>query len=86
MNLTLTDIIELSSIAISIAVGYGMLQGRFNSVSERVEKLESVVNTLGEKVNDHSVNFAEIKSDMKHVMDSLTNIEHKVDKILVKEN
>lgn len=86
MNLTLTDIIELASIAISIAVGYGMLQGRFNSVSERVEKLESVVNTLGEKVNDHSVNFAEIKSDMKHVMDSLTNIEHKVDKILVKEN
>lgn len=86
MDLTLTDIIELASIAISIAVGYGMLQGRFNSVSERVEKLESVVNTLGEKVNDHSVNFAEIKSDMKHVMDSLTNIEHKVDKILVKEN
>lgn len=86
MNLTLTDIIELASIAISIAVGYGMLQGRFNSVSERVEKLESVVNTLGDKVNDHSVNFAEIKSDMKHVMDSLTNIEHKVDKILVKEN
>lgn len=86
MDLTLTDIIELASIAISIAVGYGMLQGRFNSVSERVEKLESVVNVLGEKVNDHSVNFAEIKSDMKHVMDSLTNIEHKVDKILVKEN
>lgn len=86
MDLTLTDIIELASIAVSIAVGYGMLQGRFNSVSERVEKLESVVNTLGEKVNDHSVNFAEIKSDMKHVMDSLTNIEHKVDKILVKEN
>lgn len=86
MDLTLTDIIELASIGISIAVGYGMLQGRFNSVSERVEKLESVVNTLGEKVNDHSVNFAEIKSDMKHVMDSLTNIEHKVDKILVKEN
>lgn len=86
MDLTLTDIIELASIGISIAVGYGMLQGRFNSVSERVEKLESVVNVLGEKVNDHSVNFAEIKSDMKHVMDSLTNIEHKVDKILVKEN
>ena len=86
MDFTLTDIIELASIAVSIAVGYGMLQGRFNSVSERVEKLESVVNTLGEKVNDHSVNFAEIKSDMKHVMDSLTNIEHKVDKILVKEN
>ena len=86
MDLTLTDIIELASIAVSIAVGYGMLQGRFNSVSERVEKLESVVNVLGEKVNDHSVNFAEIKSDMKHVMDSLTNIEHKVDKILVKEN
>lgn len=86
MDLTLTDIIELASIGISIAVGYGMLQGRFNSVSERVEKLENVVNVLGEKVNDHSVNFAEIKSDMKHVMDSLTNIEHKVDKILVKEN
>lgn len=86
MDLTLTDIIELASIAVSIAVGYGMLQGRFNSVSERVEKLENVVNALGEKVNDHSVNFAEIKSDMKHVMDSLTNIEHKVDKILVKEN
>ena len=85
MDLTLTDIIELASIAVSIAVGYGMLQGRFNSVSERVEKLEGVVSTIGDKVNDHSVNFAEIKSDMKHVMDSLTNIEHKVDKILTKE-
>lgn len=86
MDLTLTDIIELLSIAISIAIGYGMLQGRFNSVSARVEKLENVINILGEKVNDHSINFAEIKSDMKHVMDSLTNIEHKVDKILVKED
>ena len=86
MDLTLTDIIELASIVISIAIGYGMLQGRFNSVSERVEKLEGVVSTISDKVNDHSVNFAEIKSDMKHVMDSLTNIEHKVDKILVKED
>lgn len=86
MDLTLTDIIELSCIVVSIAVGYGMLQGKFNAVSERVEKLEGVVNSLEEKVTDHSVNFAEIKSDMKHVMDSLTNIEHKVDKILIKEN
>lgn len=86
MDLTLTDIIELASIAVSIAVGYGMLQGRFNSVSERVEKLEGVVHSLGDKVNDHAVNVAEIKADMKHVMDSLTNIEYKVDKILVKEN
>ena len=85
MDLTLTDIIELASIAISIAVGYGMLQGRFNSVSERVDKLEGVVSTLSDKVNDHAINFAEIKSDMKHVMDSLTTIESKVDKILTKE-
>jgi len=86
VDLTLTDIIELASIAVSIAVGYGMLQGRFNSVSDRVEKLEGVVSTISDKVNDHAVSFAEIKSDMKHVMDSLTTIESKVDKILTKEN
>lgn len=86
MDFTLTDIIEIASIVVSMAVGYGMLQGKFNAVSERVNKLEGVVHSLGDKVNDHAVNVAEIKADMKHVMDSLTNIEHKVDKILVKEN
>lgn len=85
MDFTLTDIIEIASIVVSMAVGYGMLQGKFNAVSDRVNKLEGVVNSLGDKVNDHAVNVAEIKADMKHVMDSLTNIEYKVDKILTKE-
>lgn len=85
-SMSIQNIFEVGSILGSVAVGYGILQGRVKNLTERVNKLESTTETLSNKIQDQAVNVVEIKANMKHVMDSLVVIENKLDKILLKED
>lgn len=85
-SMSIQNIFEVGSILVSVAVGYGILQGRVKNLTERVNKLESTTETLSNKIQDQAVNVVEIKANMKHVMDSLVIIENKLDKILLKED
>lgn len=76
------ELIEIAGLLLTNAISFGVLKGRVSSLSERLQTAEKKIEMVDEKVNLHSVSMAEVKSDMKHVMDKLTSIEEKLDKVL----
>lgn len=78
------EILKLGGVIISGAVGYGILQGKVKTLSEKANKLEHKSEVMEDRIQTHAINMAEIRADMKHVVTSLNTIELKLDKILQK--
>lgn len=76
------ELIKLGSLAASGLVGYGVLQGKVKSLTDRVTRVEQQIDTAEDRIQDHSISMAELRADVKHVMDTLNSIDDKLDKIL----
>lgn len=76
------ELIKLGSLAASGLVGYGILQGKVRSLAERLTRVERQVDNAENRIQEHSVNMAEMQVTMKHVLASLATIEQKLDMIL----
>lgn len=78
----IVDILEILGLLITNAVSYGMLKAKVNNLHDQTNKLDNRITHVDDKVNDHSVTMAELRADVKHVMDTLNSIDDKLDKIL----
>lgn len=76
------ELVKLGSLAASGLVGYGILQGKVKSLAERLTRVEHQVDNAENRIQEHSVNMAEMQVTMKHVLASLATIEQKLDMIL----
>lgn len=76
------EIVKLGSLLASGLVGYGVLQGKVKSLTERLTRVETQIDAAENRIQDHSVSMAEMQADMKHVVSSLATIEQKLDMIL----
>lgn len=76
------ELLKLGSLAASGLIGYGILQGKVKSLSERLTRVEHQIDTAEDRIQDHSVSMAEMQADMKHVVSSLAIIEQKLDMII----
>lgn len=78
----LDELVKLGSLLASGLVGYGVLQGKVKSITERLARVERQIDAAENRIQEHSVSMAEVQADLKHVVSSLAIIEQKLDMIM----
>lgn len=78
----LDELVKLGSLAASGLVGYGVLQGKVKSITDRIARVERHLDAAENRIQEHSVSMAEVQADLKHVVSSLASIEQKLDMIM----
>lgn len=78
----LDELVKLGSLAASGLVGYGVLQGKVKSITDRIARVERHLDVAENRIQEHSVSMAEVQADLKHVVSSLASIEQKLDMIM----
>ena len=76
------ELVKLGSLLASGLVGYGVLQGKVKSLTERLARVERQIDAAENRIQEHSVSMAEVQADLKHVVSSLAIIEQKLDVIM----
>lgn len=76
------DIVEIVGLLLTTAISFGFLKGKVSTLSDNVHRNEKRLDKIDDKVNDHSVNMAELTVLMNNVRNTLSDMNEKLDKIL----